>query len=195
MGMFVIGLFIIGIYLLGVLAGATFNRNLIIIFSVINGLLIIIHITIIVVYLADSTLLTQQGELMLKDSVQRYVSITSDDANSQRLAYLMRRLECCGFKNGEDFANSALFQRNTKWQGTNYTLLYPIPCCKFVFYNQPQGNCPSVFNPQNSNIANGCWEALMKIAVGVLWASIILLVLMISLECVTISMLVMTKDW
>lgn len=192
LAIFVVGIIILVLCVLGLFGAICNSRLLLIVYLILHGILVVGEIIVVIIYAVKPNILTDPLKATIETMTQNYVSIDSSDTDSMVMKAIMFALQCCGSNNGEDFKNSTKFKRNQVYDGTTYTLQYPVPCCKFDQNNKPMGRCPANFDTVNSNIKQGCWTALKgyidRYGMIAVYISIGVILLQVILEVATVAM-------
>ncbi|CAH8654284.1 unnamed protein product [Dicrocoelium dendriticum] len=192
LAIFIIGIVILGLCVLGLFGACCNSHILLIVYAILHGILLIAEIIVVIIYAAKPNILTDPLKGTIDTMTANYVSVNSTDTDSMVMKALMFALQCCGSNDGGDFKNSTKFKRTQVYDKTTYTLMYPVPCCKFDQSNQPVGSCPGTFDSVNSNIRQGCWKVLKgyidRYGMMAVYVSIGVILLQVILEAASIVM-------
>nr|AAP05954.1 hypothetical protein, putative CD9/CD37/CD63 antigens [Schistosoma japonicum] len=161
----IIGIGCVIIALFGFCGVCRNNKKLLGIYAFFVGILTLAMLTTPVVLYYKKDDFIAKTENLYVESTKSYVSLKSPDVRSVFVAVTSITLKCCGSKSGADFVDSTNFQPTQTFNGKTYlNSKYPPFCCKFNFFIViADETCPSEFNAQNSNIANGCVEELKNV--------------------------------
>ncbi|CAH8866887.1 unnamed protein product [Trichobilharzia szidati] len=138
----------------------SFNRSatFFLIYEVLFSVCVIVHFSMVVAFLKDSSSIVKYAERDLEKLVNAYVSLSSMRPGSLLLGYIMMQLQCCGFRDGYDFYDSAHFGVEDVYDGVKYEdLLVPVPCCKMNrTYQLLDPQCPEDNSTSIHQYTRGC---------------------------------------
>nr|CAH8867224.1 unnamed protein product [Trichobilharzia regenti] len=124
----------------------SFNRSVtfFLIYEVLFSVCVIVHFSMLVAFLRDSTSIVKHVERDLEKLVNAYVSLSSMKPDSLFLGYIMIHLQCCGFRDEYDFYDSTHFAYEDVYDGVKYENVFlPVPCCKMnSTYQLLNPHCP-----------------------------------------------------
>ncbi|CAL8090902.1 unnamed protein product [Calicophoron daubneyi] len=157
LALFIFGIILVAIAIIAYVGLCCNFKILVIVYAVVIGMLVIIHLIYIIIYFSNRNLILKYPMNYLKETVMGYTSISTGDEDSLILGYLMPHFHCCGYENGNDFHSSgAKFTGEEYYNQQNITVKYPVPCCKSP--GTDQSSCPYQFTSSNSYIDTGCKE-------------------------------------
>ncbi|CAL8090894.1 unnamed protein product [Calicophoron daubneyi] len=152
---FIFGIILVAIAIIGYVGLCRKLKVLVIVYAVVIGILMAMHLIYIIVYFSNRDLVLKYPMNYLKETVMGYTSISNGDEDSLILGLLMPHFHCCGYENGKDFYSSgAKFTRVEYYHKHKIRVKYPVPCCKST--GTGQSLCPFRFTSSNSYINTGC---------------------------------------
>ncbi|KAF7262350.1 hypothetical protein EG68_00481 [Paragonimus skrjabini miyazakii] len=157
---FVFGLSIFCLTVIGFIGACCNIKCMLIVYSIIVGLIFLIHLILIIVYFAKKNVITDALAKFVKTEMDSYVSLANGDVHSITAAFIMQGFKCCGATGSSDFQTSTSFSREDTVRGHHFIgLPYPVACCIKEASLQP-GVCPMTFTPNNSYINRGCIKSM-----------------------------------
>ncbi|CAL8090886.1 unnamed protein product [Calicophoron daubneyi] len=153
----VFGIVMVAIAILAFVGACCHIKLILILYAVIIGALIVIHVIYLAVYFANRDIILKYPMKAFEDMVYNYQSMSSGDRDSLVLGALMQYYNCCGYYNGSDFNTpNSHFTHKEEYENHTIDVQYPVPCCDVLGgWNDPQ-TCPVTFTESNSNIEVGC---------------------------------------
>ncbi|THD27220.1 hypothetical protein D915_001958 [Fasciola hepatica] len=155
----VFGCIIFVFAILGIVGAAMRNTAILITYAVLAALLLLGTIILVAVYFSNRTPFYAATNRFVEDEMRRYTNLNSTDTRVLLAGALMRGYKCCGYNNGTDYTNRG-WPRPDRFNGMDFDVPFPIPCCKFFTQSQGQNTCPPNFTVTNSYITLGCRDAI-----------------------------------
>ncbi|CAL8090890.1 unnamed protein product [Calicophoron daubneyi] len=187
----VFGIIMVVIAILAFVGACCHIKAILILYAVIIGALIVIHVIYLAVYFANRDIVLKYPMKVFEDMVYNYKSMSSNESDSLVLGALMQYYNCCGYSNGSDFNSpNSQFTHKDEYENQTITVEYPVPCCKVYGDWNDNQTCPVTFTESNSNIEVGCkdkfrhdlqliMDLISKVSIVILVFNVIVFVLAI----------------
>ncbi|KAG5441552.1 hypothetical protein CSKR_111400 [Clonorchis sinensis] len=125
-------------------------------------LALLTHLSLVATFVVTENQVYDGITLRMKEEFASYESHNVNNSGSIVSGFLMAALHCCGFRSGEEYMNSTLFIRNSRYHGYHLkSLKAPIECCK-VIEPEVETGCPNKFTRTNSYFFDGCESNLKQ---------------------------------